>query len=215
MKNARVAEFLGTTPGKNCSITLNVTPRGAPSQLPGKRVMTHNDALAALQIYRMMDHLGANVTLLEPDSPMSITQVEFCIGGPRANSRTGRLLERYIPGVSMQDTLSSSPAHDPTSSPQDIVVEDGNTRYVAERQHREYAILARIWRQDTGQSNIIIVAGQTSDGNLPTVRFLESNLANLRREFRKRSFFLLVRMRDWDDNSQQYETVENILKWEI
>lgn len=215
LKNARTAEFLGIGAAKNCSITLNISPRGIVSPLPGKRVMTHNDALAALQIYRILDRLGGSVDLFEPDSQLPADRVEFCIGGPRSNSRTERLLGQYVPGVAMQDTLSLPSGSDPKKYPQDITVENGRTRYIAEREQREYAMLARISRQDISKNNIFIVAGQTSNGNLAAVHFLESNTSGLRRRFGKRGFFLVIRMTGWDNNSQQYELVQDIVGCEI
>lgn len=207
LKNARAAEFLGLNNTKRCSITLDVSPRGVPTQLPGKKVMTHNDAKAAMRIFRMLDRLGGSVDLFEPDSRMSNAEVEFCLGGPRANSRTGRLLKTHIKVLSMRDSLNP-PEDEAHKHPQDIVIEDGSARFVAKRQACEYAILARIWRQGARRGNIFVVAGQTSDGNLAAVQWLEDNLQRLHREWDKRSFYLIIRMKDWDDNSQRYETVE-------
>jgi len=207
LKNARAAEFLGLNNAKRCSITLDVSPRGTPTQLRGKKVMTHNDAQAAMHIFRMLDRLGGAVDLFDPDSKMPNTEVEFCLGGPRANSRTGRLLETHIKTLSMRDSLSSS-ENDAQKHPQDIIIEEGSTRFVAKRQNCEYAILARIWRQSSGRGNIFVVAGQTSDGNLPAVQWLEDNIQKLHRELGKQSFYLILRLKDWDDNSERYETVE-------
>lgn len=206
-KNARAAEFLGMNNARLCSITLDVTPRGGPSQVPGKKLMTHNDAKAAMSIYGMLDRLGGRVDLFEPDSQIPDVQVEFCLGGSRANGRTGRLLEQYVPSVSMQDKFGFS-GEEAKEYPQDVVLDRGKVRLEAGRQDCEYAVIARICRRNTRQGNIFIIAGQTSDGNLPAVQYLERNIEKLRKEFKDQSFCFVIKLTDWDHNNLRYETVE-------
>ena len=215
LKNGRAAEFLDVHSTERCSITLLTSPRGMMPQSSGAkgiRVMTHNDTRALFEIYRMVDRLGGSIDLNEPDSPPPADRVEFCLGGPRANSRTEHLLRQYIPNVSMRDALASSRVPDPRGHPQDIVLGDGSqnpARFTCERDHLEYAILARVVRSEP-KKRIFIVAGQTSVTNLAAVSYLARHLDELHHRFGNRSFCLIVLLTD--SGGEHYENVDEYLE---
>lgn len=215
LKNGRAAEFLDVHSTERCSITLNTSPRGtisSSSVAKGTRVMTHNDTHAVFEIYKMVDSVRGSIDLFEPDSPPPADRVEFCLGGPRANSRTERLLRQYIPNVSMRDALTSSRVPDPRGHPQDIVLGDSPEsppRITCERDRLEYAILARVVRPEP-EKRIFIVAGQTSVANLAAMYYLTRHLDKLHHRFGNRSFCLVVLLTD--SGGEHYENVDEYLE---
>jgi hypothetical protein len=192
-RKGREAEFLGVKPTKSCSIIVNTSPRGRKyASKSGTRVMTHNDALAVVQIYQMLGSVGGSVDLYEPEGAPPSSQVEFCLGGPRSNSRTAFLLQQHT-NVAMGDTQRAPQAINPVKWPQDII-EKGRLPLICERDELEYGILARVVRPSKAEGVLFIVAGQTSVVNMAAVDYLKRNLNHLRRRFGDRSFCLIIKL---------------------
>ena len=211
LKNGRKAEFLDIHSTQRCSITLNTSPRGIISSSSGTRVITHNDTRAVFEIYKMVDSLGGSIDLYEPDLPPPADKVEFCLGGPRSNRRTGHLLQSYLPNVCMRDALPSSRVPEPGRYPQDIVLENDSenlTRITCERNRVEYSILARVMRPNS-KKRIFIVAGQTSLANLAAIEYLGGHLDELHHRFGNRSFCLVICLKGSD--GEHYDSVNEYI----
>ena len=104
-------------------------------------------------------------------------EVEFCIGGPEANTRTKKLLERYIQRIARNPYSPNTAGHIAFCE----FTKDGEEKHRWPYIHneKEHAILAKIGHSITkekGSKPIFLFCGQTGRANRGALRYLKREL---------------------------------------
>jgi hypothetical protein len=155
------------------------------------------DMAAMLELATVVRSAGGRAVVMSAgDATAPTDDVEFCVGGTRANRRTEAHLRRCLPGLSMRN-------RDGVQIP-DIVV--GTTEYhVSDEAH--YGVVARVCRPE--RPNLFLVFGQTGVSTVAMAAHLAARIGELDRRFGADETFCLV-LRAHTPRAYGYSEVEEL-----
>ena len=178
----RKTTFFGVSIKDKCLVVMNRNPNNL-------NTMSHEDVQTLLEVVKLAEGIGVELEvapfdeILEPAGVMT----EFCLGGPDSNQRTKIHLANFLKGVRFNPY---TPSH-----PDNIAIVTPNGTFQYEKNHNEYAILARIY-PDPKAHPIILISGQTARSNQGAIHYLIENYDQfLREKFgTRKQFCLLLRL---------------------
>lgn len=178
----RRAAFFGLSPKEPFLAVMNQNPKSL-------NTMSHADVQTLVEVVKLAEEIGSELTVapfdrvLEPPGGMT----EFCLGGPDSNQRTKVHLANFLKGVRLNPYM-------PGDLDNIAIVTQAETfRY--EKNHSEYAVLARLYPNPKAHP-VILICGQTARSNQGTVHYLIENYEHvLRKKFgNKKQFCLIIQL---------------------
>jgi hypothetical protein len=164
------------------------------------RMIHQFDVAAMLEVSALVRATGVQPEVLSAEEAADgADQVEFCVAGPLANSRTEAHLRRYLPG------LTVAPAA--RDSPDSLALLVGGRRFRQDHREAEYVALARVCRP--GRPHLFILSGQTAITNRAAAVFLAEQRPQLRRRYGDDDTFVLI-LRVRDTAAYRHREVEEV-----
>lgn len=152
----RKERFFGIEPGGTCLIVMNNRPDMAGTA-------SHDDVQAMIEVASLASSSGALVRIESGADFREINgdRTEFCIGGPRSNTRTSGHIAANLPGIIMR------PADPAGQYPSAIVA--GSEEFPRKRGREEYALVAKFTPRASIRP-VMLICGQSTVANLGAVK---------------------------------------------
>jgi hypothetical protein len=173
----RKAAFFGLRPGSPCLIVMN-----NHWQLPGSA--SHDDVQVMLEIAALAHEAGCPVNVIPADDlrERDSDSVEFCVGGPLSNPRTGAHLAAYLPGVKQRPISARSDSGA-------IVV--GGRKFAFKRGRQEHALVAKFTPAHS-KYPVVVIYGQRAIDSRAAVNFLKNSYKTLSKTVDSVNKFCLI-----------------------